>query len=123
MNVNISVEVSHILVMVDGVYDQSDAMDNFRKAFDAARKVKIPRLLMDARKVVGEISTMERFEIGVLLSELVNRQADGPFTRIAIIGNELIVDPHRFVEIVAVNRGVQLKVTTDPKEALEWLEI
>jgi hypothetical protein len=41
--------------------------------------------------------------------------------RLAVLGNEPIIDPNRFGEIVATNRGANVKVFTDDPMALEWL--
>jgi hypothetical protein len=123
ISVHVTVEASHILFTAKGSYERLETLEHFRKAFDLANKEKSSRLLIDIRNVVGEIPTMDRFEIGVLLSDLVLRQSDVQTTRIAIVRNDPIIDPHRFTEIVATNRGVQLKVTSELQEALEWLGI
>ena len=41
--------------------------------------------------------------------------------RFAYLGNYPMIDPNKFGETVAVNRGLTLKATTDLKEALDWL--
>ena len=43
--------------------------------------------------------------------------------RFAFLGNYPIIDPGRFGETVAINRGLTLKVATDYKEALDWLSV
>jgi hypothetical protein len=123
ININISVESSHMVVTADGVYEQSVVLEKFRQAFDAGKREKVSKLLIDFRLVIGDASVMERFEVGLLLAKLINGQTATPLTRIAILGNKSFVDPQRFVEIVAINRGAQVKVTTDVFEAVEWLEI
>jgi hypothetical protein len=49
--------------------------------------------------------------------------AGNPPLRLAVLGSEEIIDPQRFGESVARNRGMESKVTTDPAEAAAWLEV
>ncbi len=123
IRIHISVESNHILVIAQGAYEQSDALDCYRKAFDAARKEKISKILIDGRKITGMPTMGDRFESGVLLSELTRGKVGTPVIKVAIVGSEPTVDPGLFGENVAHNRGVLGKVTTNLNEALEWLGI
>ena len=49
------------------------------------------------------------------------RQRSNPRIRLAVLGNEPMVHPERFGEIVATNRGAVMRVFTDEALALEWL--
>jgi hypothetical protein len=42
---------------------------------------------------------------------------------VAYVGDEPLIDPARFGETVAVNRGALIKVTTDLNEAFAWLGV
>ena len=49
------------------------------------------------------------------------RRRSKPRIRFAVLGNEPMVHPERFGEIVATNRGAVMRVFTDEALALEWL--
>lgn len=60
---------------------------------------------------------MARFDFGSFMSE-----ARPGSIRIAFVGAEEAVWPDRFLQAVAVNRGVLVRVTIDEEEATEWLK-
>ena len=43
--------------------------------------------------------------------------------RFAYVLKEPVLDPKKFGETVAVNRGMLIRVFDNPEEALQWLEI
>lgn len=63
---------------------------------------------------------MERFKLGDAFST-IQRKYNPPIC-FAVVGDEPIIDPERFGETVAVNRGVLGKVFTDIDEAVAWVE-
>ena len=89
-------------------------------AIAASQESQRIHILIDGADVTGYLSDVDRFEIATYLSEL-NRQEETYFKAIAIVGNMPLVDPFRFGETVARNRGVNGRVFTDIKEAIEWL--
>jgi len=69
---------------------------------------------------------MERLQLGLTAARkyLVERLLKKiPSCRYAIVGNHPLVDPKRFGETVAVNRGVNVRAFTEMKQALAWLEM
>ena len=120
---NISVKSDYILITANGNYSQSVTKNLFLDAVDAAKTNKIFKILIDCREVIGEISTLDRYDIGVLLSQLVYVKAEGKIIKVAFVAYEPIIDPKRFVEKVAVNRGADVKAFTNYEEAIEWLGI
>lgn len=93
----------------------------FVKVVDVALEHKKSRVLVDANKVTGTFSIFERYEVSELLAREVIQRAIGKKLKIAICGQEPLIDPQRLGETVAKNRGVNLKVTTDLNEAKRWL--
>ena len=102
---------------VSGAFNPSNAKAFFRKILGHARDQGLSKILIDARHLEGDVSTMERFDFGSFMSEM--RPAA---IRIAFVGSAEAVWSQRFLETVAVNRGVIAKVTTNPTEAIEWLK-
>ncbi|MCX6142719.1 MAG: hypothetical protein NTZ35_05815 [Ignavibacteriales bacterium] len=84
---------------------------------------RISKLLIDARNVTGTISAMERIDFSVIVAKAVFGEDGSRIMKVAIAGNEPLVDPARFAETVAVNRGAQAEVTLDLDEALKWLDM
>jgi hypothetical protein len=82
------------------------------KAADPA----LPAILVDVRELTGpRPDGMTLYDLGVLAS----RDIIG--VRVAFVASEAFVDPRRFGESVARNRGLNLRVFTDMNEALGWL--
>ena len=80
-------------------------------------------ILLDLRTSQGNISTYERFYLAVFFSNL---SREHPFTfkvKIAVVGFPPLIDPNRFGETVALNRGINIKVTNDIDEAINWLQV
>jgi len=104
-----------------GAFEPDAFLDACRRALSVAGEKKIATVLIDARQVTGErISTMDRFKVGETFAGI---QRGFPFaTRVAVLGNEPLVEPGRFGETVAVNRGAVGRVFTDLDEATNWLE-
>jgi hypothetical protein len=114
---------THIHVKGEGSYVLADAVQIIGEALAAAGAHRQPRILIDARNITGDLSTMQRFEFSEAVVQLYSCKPAGCAALIALVGNEPLLDPDRFGETVAVNRAVPVKVTTDIKEALDWLKI
>ena len=101
---------------VSGRFSLENAKTFLLEILQRGRVEGINKILIDARSITTEISTIARFEFGNYLVSLNPYQ-----TSIAIVGNEDAVWPNRFLENVLVNRAVDVKVVTEIKEALKWL--
>lgn len=69
---------------------------------------------------------MERYGVASRNAKLFTKRFgtdESSGVRFAFVGNEPFIEPERFAATVAVNRGVQMKATTDLQEALDWLNI
>lgn len=119
----ISVLPTHILCVGEGTYELAEAIHAMEAAFKAASAHKQTRILLDARKMRGNPSLMQRFEFGEAVAKLYSRRPEGSFYLIALVGNEPLLDVEHFGEVVAVNRAVPYKATMDMQEALDWLKI
>jgi len=121
LNFQIKRESAFILVAGDGEFDLADSKRIIETAIDSALEQKVPRILIDARSVTGKPTTMQRFEFANHVVTLYRQRERARFIRIAVVGFKPLIDPNRFGETVAVNRGVPLRVTTNITEAIEWL--
>ncbi|HVE38791.1 MAG TPA: hypothetical protein VNM14_02815 [Planctomycetota bacterium] len=76
-----------------------------------------PLLLIDLRALKNnEISTFERFKIGLGAASLA-----GGVQRMATLARPDQIDPQRFGETVARNRGLNTRIFGEQEKALAWL--
>jgi len=74
-------------------------------------------LLIDFTGVANErLSLAERFRLGIQALDF-----RGKLRRIAALGRPELVDRQRFGEMVARNRGINVRVFTSSEEAIRWL--
>jgi hypothetical protein len=92
----------------------------------SGEKHNCKKVLLDGRSLTGTPERMERFYYGEFVAEAVmNSIAQGvsAATQFAYILTEAILDPNRFGETVAVNRGLNAKTFETRRDALRWLGI
>jgi hypothetical protein len=118
-NLQIIPKDGYLLAVVTGEYNLAEAKDHFMQILAACRERNVFKIVVDVREVVvpGSMTTMSRFEFAAFLA----RNAGGTL-HIAYVGSKAHVDPTRFGETVARNRGLNLKITTDMADAIAWLE-
>jgi hypothetical protein len=83
-------------------------------------------VLLDGRELAGNPRFMERFYYGEFAAETVAKfKARGvsSATKFAYVLKVPILDPWRFGETVAVNRGMHVKTFENLPDALGWLGI
>ena len=103
-----------------GTYSIEETFRLYRASFELATRAGRDAVLIDVRQVTGREPTLtERYDLGVLVADLQARQT--PRIRLAMLGNEPMIHPERFGEIIATNRGAVARVFTDEKAALDWL--
>ena len=111
----------YLQITCHGVYEFNDTLNVFEDAFRLAEESNNKYLLLDIREITGITpSTIDRFEIGRLVAEI--QRSLITFIQIAVVGNEPMIDPQRFGEIVALNRGAVGKVFTDLDQAIVWIK-
>jgi len=74
------------------------------------------RVLLDCRRMTGNMPITARFEVAEYGASKRDR-----LRRFALLGREDMVLPDNFVENVAVNRGMNMKIFTDFDQAEAWL--
>ena len=84
---------------------------------EKCRQVQIPRALLDCRKMTGDIPLFKSFMV-----VLYGRNMSGVISQTALVVREDQIFADNFVENVAVNRGINLKIYTDIEEAIDWLQ-
>ena len=91
-------------------------LQQFTRDFSEEHDCKLFILDMTQAEFIG--GTMDIFKAGTFPDDKNHRQISHKY---ALIYSE-ILDDHRFLENVSVNRGYQVRLFTDIDEAIEWLK-
>jgi len=112
---------SYVHYFCKGPFEFEAIKDVFSTAFEIASEKNRNAILVDIIELHGKPpTTYERFNLGEYVAHLCFKF--GKPVRIAVVGKIPIVDPERFGETVAVNRGANGKVFTELEEAKDWLK-
>ena len=128
MSMSLEIRAESGLLKVDamGRFSLIEAKRTFLEVLEAVALHKTKKVLFDGRKLSGKPETIERFYYGEFAAQSVaNYPKPGVSraTQFAYVLSEPVLDPRRFGETVAVNRGMFVKVFDSFEEALEWLGI
>lgn len=126
MILEIRAEPGLLYVEVAGDFSLEEAERTFREILEAVARHRVEKVLFDGRRLIGNPTTMERFYYGAFVAKSVARLGDSgvsPATQFAYVLTEPILDPRRFGETVAVNRGMFVKAFDNLEDALGWLRI
>jgi hypothetical protein len=119
-------EPSFLSVGATGTFSLDEAKRAFLEMLEAVALHKTQKVLLDGRQLLGKPEAMERFLYGEFAAKTVRDfevRGVSRATRFAYVLKEPVLDPKRFGENVAVNRGMIIKVFDNPEDAFQWLEI
>jgi hypothetical protein len=105
-----------LLVNAHGTMSLAWFLGLVRQIAQVVRDEPTKSVLVDVRGVVGSLSDVDRYDIGVAGASLGIRV---PF---AIVGMEPLIEPERLAEVVARNRGMNVRAFTDYEAASTWLQ-
>jgi hypothetical protein len=125
LDLQVEPKADYLLITVSGTFDLQSAKNAAERSLALCESHRKSKALVDCRNVTGAVSTIERYHYAAFLAELHARYtvAYGEPLRVAYVGNEPLIDPGRFGENVATNRGAMLKATTDLAEGRAWLGV
>jgi len=126
MILKISTESGFLHVIATGSFSLVEAKRTFIQVLEAVAQNKIESVLFDGRGLAGNPGVMERFYYGEFAAQAVAEFAArgvSPATHFAYVLEVPILDPRRFGQIVAVNRGMHVMVFDNLDDALRWLGI
>lgn len=118
MSIQIDIELKRdwLLARFMGTGDVEQLTGHYPKIANECVAAKAKRLLVDFTQVQLPVSTLDRFDMGqraVIFAELG--------IKIAAVATKDQIDPERFGELVAKNRGVNIRAFIDMRAAEEWL--
>ena len=119
----VQVEQGVCNAVVVGDFDLTLAEQQFIQLLNEVVHKGATKVLIDGRQVTGHPSAFERFVYGtfVACASLEVLQRHNARLKFAYIIPNPLLDPERFAESVAVNRGMAVKAFDDENEAREWL--
>lgn len=119
--------LEHLYVRCSGEFSLEEAQAKFLLIMDAMAEHGKGKVMIDVLELRGHPTTLERFRYAEFAANALIARATElcDDTRFAYVGEEPIIDPYRFGENVARNRGMDVKVfaTKEISEAYAWLEI
>ena len=110
-----------LIINVRGSYSLSKAKDLFKLAIDTALQENKRNILIDVSHIKGSVSFIDRYDYSSFLAQYKLEHAATKVDKIAVTGHEPIVHKERFGELVAINRGANVKVFTEVEEAFKWI--
>lgn len=114
-----------LYIAIEGPFEFMALGPMYDAVMEDCSKHQSLKVLVDLRGVSGSLTIMDRFGMASLFaSKYLAARVSGriPACRFAVFGQPPLVDPKRFGETVAVNRGVPVKVFVEEAAALEWLK-
>jgi len=126
LNIDIESRKHYLLAALSGVFSLRGAQDAYDRAVKAALPLGLSRILFDASAVSGIPTQDERYSLGLFVAteqRLLAAKTPPCFLQVAVYGRQPLLDPNRFGETVAINRGAKLKVSERLDEALAWLGV
>jgi hypothetical protein len=126
MLLQINPESGLLNVVATGDFSLPEAKRTFLELLEAMVQHRSNKVIVDGRRLTGEPELMERFYFSSFAADMVIQYyARGVLvgTPFAFVLTEPVLDPNRFGETVALNRGMNVKVFHTPEQAFHWLGI
>jgi hypothetical protein len=121
-----SSESGCLRVKATGKFSLAEAKRTFLEVLWAVERHEVGKVLFDGVGLKGKPGTIERFYFGAFAAReatqyaIRNRCASPEF---AYVLQAPMLDPNRFGESVAVNRGMRVRVFDNLEDACGWLGI
>ena len=117
---------SLLRLVYEGPFSLPEAQMQFIDTLDAAVKHRARKILVDGRAVTGEPLLIQRFLYSEFAADAVGTVCERGLTsppQFAYVLLEPVLDPGRFGQIVALNRGMNLQVFDNLPDAEQWLDM
>ena len=125
LRLDVELRAGYLRGAISGEFELASALDAYRAMLQAAARHRQPRMLLDCTRVTGEMTANDRMAFGVFMAEEQQRmsaQLPGA-PQVAILAAPPIMDPGRFTQAVANNRGVKMRASDSLPELLSWLGV
>ena len=125
MNILTEIKPDYVLMTFEGRVEESFPTEFPEKLIETAITHKCPKILADLQKVEGSLTTMQRFTMGDIGAQKYRsavQKGEISKCRFALVADQPLMDPHKFGETVASNRGMSLGIFSTFQEAFDWLQ-
>ncbi len=117
----IQIQPHYIHLTCHGAFNKDSTLNMYKSGLEITEKEVKKVLLIDVRNLGGNPPDIfERFQLAVEFVKI--QKSANSHIPVCIIGSHPMIDPHKFGETVAVNRGGTFGVFTDFDEAIAWIE-
>lgn len=126
MNLEIRAEGGILEVVATGKFTLEKAKRAFVQMVEAVADHGTGKVVLDGREILGNPETIERFLYSEFAAQTVAayvHRGVARATRFAYVLKPPVLDPERFGETVAVNRGMNVKAFDDRAKAMRWLGV
>jgi len=106
----------YLYAEVAGDFDIKKSGELFEEVMNICIDRGYSNILFDCRRLEGEVSILDRYKFGIFMDSERTRK-----TNIAFVSTSKYILPNKFLETVAKNRAINVKVTADIDEAELWL--
>jgi hypothetical protein len=125
LQLDVEPRVGYLYVTLTGELELGSAQASMRDLLAIAARQRQPRILMDVTRLTGEWTPDDRYAFGSFLATEVQRMSSQfpAFPRIAIYAVAPLMDPNRYTQTVANNRGAQVRASDSLQELVSWLGV
>ena len=117
LQIHIELQDGLLLVTASGNLEFTAALQSFKEVVNTAAEKQVNKILINGLGVDGELSTVERYNLGGEVAKYLRLRKMNP--RLAIVGKPPTVDG--FGVLVGQNLGVMIERFSSEQEALNWL--
>ena len=124
MNLSYEINPDFLLVTFDGRVEESFPTRFPERLIETAITHKCTRILADLRKVEGTLTTTQRHKMGETgARKYFSALSKGEISicKFALVADPPLLDPSKFGETVATNRGMPVRIFPSFQEAQDWL--
>ena len=126
LTLQIDQDAELLCIEYSGSFDLSDAEATFHQILAALVEHNLKKVLVDGRQISGDPESLERFYYGRYVADAVTQTVNRhriKVPRFAYVMTEPVLDPKRFGETVAVNRGMRVRAFDNMQQAEWWLGV
>lgn len=113
----------YLYAALRGDFDLAGATTAYREVLQTAAREHSLRVLLDCTAMSGNPTMDERREFGVFMAEEQAKYGRLGNLQVGILASAQAMDPGRYLQAVANNRGVRLRTSDSLQELLSWLGV
>ena len=110
----------YLLLTATGTRSMDSVLSMTKDVLAACAREKVKKALVDVRAMVGKLTTMEAYDLSQHHFPVMRDL--NLLVRLVIVDQKENEARYRFLETVAVNRGLSIRYCNDPQEGAELLK-